>query len=68
MNEQGAQKSEDISILFAAGGNDPLQAGVNFRPLFGVEAAAHLLLEKIRQKARTGSKYVPTSLFSAIKC
>ena len=48
MSEQGAQNSEDISILFAAGRNDPLQAGVDFCSLFGAEATAHFLLDFCR--------------------
>jgi hypothetical protein len=54
MSEQGTQNSEDISILFAAGRNDPLQAGVNFRPLFGAEATAHVLLDFCRAQVAFG--------------
>jgi hypothetical protein len=51
MSEGSAQNSEDISILFAAGSNDPLQAGVNSRPLFGAEATAYFLLDFCRAQA-----------------
>jgi hypothetical protein len=54
MSEGDAQNSEDIAILFAAGSNDPLQAGVNSRPLFGAEAAAHVLLDFCRVQAAFG--------------
>jgi hypothetical protein len=54
MSEGGVQNSKDIAILFAAGSNDPLQAGAHFCPLFGAEAAAHVLLDFCRAQAAFG--------------
>jgi hypothetical protein len=51
MSEQGTQNREDVSILFAAGSNDPVQAGVNSRRLLGAEATAHFLLDFCRAQA-----------------